>query len=58
MNKYMVAIRHYFGGYHNFIVEAYNKKEAMEKAKTEADNKDRGNYKLDDVKVIKKLRNK
>lgn len=53
MNKYIVAVFHYFSGYQNFTVEAMNKAEALEKAKKEAII--RGNYNINDAKVIKKL---
>lgn len=56
MHKYIVAIFHYFRGYENFTVEAINKTEAIEKAKKEAII--RGNYNINDVKVLKKLQNK
>ena len=56
MSKYIVAVFHYFSGYQNFTIEATNKSEALEKAKKEAII--RGNYIIDDAKVIKKLQNK
>ena len=56
MHKYIVAIFHYFSGYQNFTVEAKNKASALEKAKKEAII--RGNFNINDAKVIKKLQNK
>lgn len=55
MNKYLVAIHHFFSGYENFIVEAYNKAEALEKAKEEARRYGSGNYNINDAKVVKKI---
>lgn len=56
MNKYVVAIRHYFSGYQNFTIEALNKAEAMEKVKAEAEKYGNGNYNINDIKVLKKLK--
>lgn len=60
MNKYMMAIRHYFRGYECFEVKALNKEDAIEKAKEYVKNEPRfscgGNYKLNDIKCIKKLK--
>lgn len=56
MNKYLVAIRHFFRGYENFTVEAHNKAGALEKAKEEARRYGSGNYNINDAKVVKKIR--
>lgn len=56
MNKYVVAIYQYFSGYQNFVVEASNKSEALEKAKIEAKLYGSGNYNVNDAKVLKKLK--
>ena len=55
MNKYVVAIYHYFRGYQHFTVEAANKADALEKAKEEARRYGGGNYNINDSKVVKKL---
>lgn len=54
MNKYIVAVYHYFSGYHNFIVNGENKADALMKAKLEAERL--GNYNTNDAKVIKKVK--
>ena len=48
MNKYSVAIYHYFKGYQTFVIEAKNKAEKYGS----------GNYNINDAKIIKKLRKK
>lgn len=58
MNKYVVAIYHYFSGYQNFTVNAENKTEALKNAKEEAKKQGSGNYDLNNAKVIKKLQRK
>lgn len=55
MNEYIVAIKHYFWGYENFIVEAENKSSALEKAKEKAARYS-GNYDISNAKVIRKCK--
>lgn len=57
MKSYIVAIYHYFSGYQNFTVEAENKSDAINKIKEEIRISGSGNYNIDDIKVITKLRN-
>lgn len=56
MNKYVIAIYHYFSGYQNFTVEAENKADALEKGKVQARRSGGENYNLNDAKVVKKIR--
>ena len=56
MNKYVIAIYHYFSGYQNFTVEAENKADALEKGKVQARRCGGENYNLNDAKVVKKIR--
>ena len=56
MNRYIVAIYHYFSGYQEFTVEAENKADAIENLKAEIKISGSGNYNINDIKVIKKLR--
>ena len=58
MNNYLVGVYHYFRGYEYFTVEGINKADALEKAKEKARKRSGGNYKVEDSKVIKKLRKK
>ena len=55
MNKYLVAVYHYFRGYENLVVEASNKIEAIEKANNKV-KFDGGNYSLNKTKVIRKCK--
>lgn len=57
MNKYIVAVYHYFSGYEKFTIEAENKSDAIDKIKEEVKTSGSGNYNTDDIKVIKKMRN-
>ena len=56
MNKYLVAVYHYFSGYEDKIVEAANKSDAIEIAKENAKIHGAGNYDIDRIKVLKKLK--
>ena len=56
MNKYLVAIRHFFEGYRTFEIEADDKSDAIVKVKEYVRRTGGGNYNLDDVNVIKKLK--
>ena len=56
MNKYLVAIRHFFDGYRTFEIEADNKSNALVKGKEYIERIGSGNYDLNDAKVIKKLK--
>ena len=56
MNKYLVAIRHFFEGYKTFEIDADNKSDALIRGKEYVGRIGSGNYDLDDAKVIKKLK--
>ena len=56
MNKYIVAVYHYFNGYQEFTIEAENKADAIENLKAKIKISGSGNYNINDIKVIKKLR--
>lgn len=56
MNKYLVAIRHFFEGYKTFEIDADNKSDALIRGKEYVGRIGGGNYNLDDAKVIKKLK--
>lgn len=56
MNKYLVAIRHFFDGYRTFEIEADNKSNALVKGKDYVGRIGGGNYDLNDAKVVKKLK--
>lgn len=61
MNKYLMAVYHYFNGYQQFTIEAKNKKEALNKGRTYVLQNPLylgSNYDTNDVKCIKKLNNK
>ena len=57
MNKYIVNVYRYFSGYQEFIVEAENKSDAIEKIKAKVKTSGDGNYNINDIKVVKKLKN-
>jgi len=56
MNKYLIAAFHYFKGYQYFVLEAGSKVEALTKAKEKIKIYGSGNYRIDDIKVVKKLK--
>ena len=56
MNRYLVEIRHFFDGYRTFEIEADNKSNALVKGKEYVGRIGGGNYDLNDVKVVKKLK--
>lgn len=58
LNKYLMSINHYSGATEHFEVEAANKADAVEKAKTYVRNNTHfwgGNYYEDTIKCIKKI---
>lgn len=57
MNKYVVNVYRYFSGYQEFIVEAENKSDAIEKTKVKVKISGDGNYNINDIKIVKKLKN-
>lgn len=57
MNKYVVNVYRYFSGYQEFIVEAENKSDAIEKIKAKVKISGNGNYNINDIKIVKKLKN-
>lgn len=60
MNKYLMRIEGYFSGWKQFEIEAENKKDAVAKAreycKSHSEYGHGGNYKLDSIECIKKLK--
>ena len=62
MNRYLMKVYHYFSGYEHFEIEAENKEDAVEKGKEfvrhESKYRFGGNYNLNDVQCIKKLKPK
>lgn len=61
MNKYLMAVRHYFRGFEEFEIEAENKEEARKKAAIFVRQDSRfisDNYDKNDIKVIKKIKPK
>lgn len=60
MNKYLMKIEGYFSGWKEFEVEAENKLDAIAKAKefcnTHTEYGIGGNYKLNSIKCIKKIK--
>ena len=62
MNRYLMAIYHYFRGYENFEIEADNKQDAVTKAKEMVKHSHYyrfgGNYQLENIICIKKLKQK
>ena len=59
MNKYLVEIKKYFGGKIEFIIEATDKKDALEKAKSYVERSYKfDNCKKDTIRVVKKLQSK
>ena len=59
MNKYIMAVRHYFAGWEEFEIEAENKQDALVKSKEFLNKSSKyscgGNYNLKDIKCIKKI---
>lgn len=62
MNRYRMAVYHYFRGYENFEIDAENKQDAIEKGKEMVKSDwhycHGGNYQLENVICIKKLKSK
>lgn len=60
MNRYLMAVYHFFRGYENFEIEAMSKQDAINRGKDFVKNKSYytfgGNYQLDNVICIKKLK--
>lgn len=56
MNKYLVAVRHFFEEYRFFEIEAENKSDALIKGKEYVRRIGGEDYNLNDAKVIKKLK--
>ena len=59
MNKYLMAVYHYFRGYEEFEIEAENRQDALDKSKEFLNRSSKyscgGNYNLRDIKCIKKI---
>ena len=56
MNKYLIEIAKFFGGTKEFIIEAENKQEALEKAKAYVEKSyEFDNCKTSTIRVVKKL---
>lgn len=58
MNKYLISIERYFSGVETHEIEAIDKSEAKEMARRYFSFFSGGNYKLDSIKVVKKLNTK
>ena len=58
MNKYLVSITRYFYGEETHEIEARDKREAVAAAKRYFEFFGGGNYKLDSIKIVKKLNTK
>ena len=61
MNQYQIEIQRYFSGPESFIIHAEDKTSARLRAKEYVANHPvyrSGNYNLDSIRVVKKLRNK
>lgn len=62
MNKYLMAVRHYFLDWEEFEIEAENKQDALVKSKEFLNRSSKyscgGNYNLRDIKCIKKINTK
>lgn len=56
MPSYIITIPRYFGGYVEYTIEATNKAEALEKAKEKGRREGSGNYKTEEAKVRKKIK--
>lgn len=59
MRKYLMEVRHYFSGYEQFVIEAENKLDAVEKGKLYVlqDWKySGGNYDRNSVRCVKKIK--
>lgn len=56
MNKYLVAIRHFFDGYRTFEIDADDKSDALIKGREYVRRIGGGNYDINDAKIIKKLK--
>lgn len=61
MNKYLMAVYHYFRGYQQFEIEADNKQDAIAKARVyvrQSPLYSGGNYDTNDIKCLKKTKKK
>lgn len=59
MHQYLMEIKHWLGGYDNFVIDAENKTEALAKARVFACQKySWDSYNLNDVRCVKKLKPK
>ena len=60
MNKYLMRIEAYFSGWDEFEIEAENKQDAVIKAKEFCKTSSKygigGNYKLNSIECVKKLK--
>ena len=60
MNRYLMEIEGYFSGWKQFEIEAINKQDAIIKAKDYCKKHSEygfgGNYKLDSIRCVKKLK--
>ena len=58
MNKYLMAVYHYFRGYQHFEIDADNKQEAIAKGHIyvcQSPLYSGGNYDTNDIKCVKKI---
>ena len=59
MHKYLMEVRRYFYGYEQFVIEAENKQDAVEKGKLYVLRNWKysgGNYNCNDVRCVKKMK--
>ena len=60
MNRYLMKVYHFFSGYEPFEIDAESKEDAINKGKEYVRNNSLythgGNYKLDDVICVKKIK--
>ena len=60
MNRYLIRIEAYFSGWDEFEIDAENKEDAVIKAKEFCKRHPKygigGNYKLDSIKCVKKIK--
>ena len=55
-HRFLMDVFHYFSGHEQFEIVAENKADAVEKGKLYISRNKGGNYQVDSVKVLKKLK--
>lgn len=56
MNRFLMDVLHYFRGHEQFEIEAEDKADAVEKGKEYLYKHSSGNYQINSVKCLKKLK--